>query len=412
MMSWFWRRSRQNHDITSSLGPLAWLWALFGGGLGWLALPWLSGNAGPPLADFWVAEAYPFLSALANAHFPWALAALVWLLTPRRRAWWGTVLVALALVLLSPFGWALATLVLGLEGLLAAGEALPDEGAVRTAAGLARRFVRTAAGRAALAVALGGGPYALYLGWALHTDPVLRLWTAQNRTPLLPWWNLALAFSPALTLAGLGLAPAWRRQRCLVLWAGVTLLFVLLPFGVQRRFLIGWYVPLVGLAVLGLARFPWGRRATLAAWALSLPTLLLFVPGALSAARTHPRGPYLPRDEAQAMHWLAQHTEPDALILASPATGPFIPALTGRRVLYGHPMETVNALKWRELTHGFFAGCLDVQEAHRLVEAEGVDWIYYGPAEQALGGFPLGVGVRQAARIGRVVIYRVVEDGP
>ena len=31
------------------------------------------------------------------------------------------------------------------------------------------------------------------------------------------------------------------------------------------------------------------------------------------------------------------------LILSSPEMGLFIPAQTGRRVLYGHPFETVNA---------------------------------------------------------------------
>ncbi|HEX7557103.1 MAG TPA: hypothetical protein VF338_10800, partial [Leptolinea sp.] len=38
-----------------------------GGGLGWILLPF--GKFG---ADFWVAEAFPFLSGLANPHFPLA----------------------------------------------------------------------------------------------------------------------------------------------------------------------------------------------------------------------------------------------------------------------------------------------------------------------------------------------------
>ncbi len=378
----------------------AWLWALFGGGLGWLALPW---NAAQPTLDFWLSEAYPFLSALANAHFPWALAAMVWLLTPQRRAGPWAVGAALALSVLSPFGWTLTWLILTLD--LAVGVGL----AWRAGAPLGEAVRRQALWPLWGAVTLGGGPYAAYTFWATHTDPILRQWTAQNVTPLGPWWDLVLSFAPPLLLALGGAVQPHPARRRLLVWAGASLLLATLPLALQRRFLMGWYVPLVGLAVLGLAQHPWGRRAWLTAWLLALPTVLLFYPGALSAAQSHLRGPYLPRDEAQAMAWLAQHTAPHALVLASPASGPFIPALAYRRVLYGHPMETVDALKWRELTHGFFAGCLDVSEAHRLVEAQGVGWIYYGPEEQALGGFPLGVGVTQAARLGRVVIYRVEE---
>jgi len=212
-------------------------------------------------------------------------------------------------------------------------------------------------------VALGGGPYAAYAFWATHTDPLLRAWTAQNLTPLGAWWEVGLAFSPALALAVLGLLPSHPGRRRLAWWAGGALLLAGLPLGLQRRLLLGWMVPLVGLAVLGLSALPRGRLWVALAWGLSLPTVLLFVPGAWSAARGHLRGPYLPRDEARAMAWLAQHTTSDALVLASPATGPFIPALTGRRVLYGHPMETVDAAMWRERTAAFFSGTLSGEEA-------------------------------------------------
>ncbi len=48
-----------------------------GAGLGWLAVPF-----GAFTADLWVAEAYPFLSAYANPHFPLGLALILWLTTP------------------------------------------------------------------------------------------------------------------------------------------------------------------------------------------------------------------------------------------------------------------------------------------------------------------------------------------
>ncbi|HEX7557065.1 MAG TPA: hypothetical protein VF338_10610, partial [Leptolinea sp.] len=50
----------------------AFLLLSVGGGLGWVLLPF--GKFG---ADFWVAEAFPFLSGLANPHFPLALGLMV-----------------------------------------------------------------------------------------------------------------------------------------------------------------------------------------------------------------------------------------------------------------------------------------------------------------------------------------------
>ena len=52
---------------------------------------------------------------------------------------------------------------------------------------------------------------------------------------------------------------------------------------------------------------------------------------------------YLTQDETAALNWLKDNTAADAVILAGPEMGLFIPAQTGRRVIYGHPFETVNA---------------------------------------------------------------------
>ena len=51
------------------------LWAALGSGMGWLislATGYLSG-------DFWIAEAFPFLSMYANPHFPLGLALVLWI---------------------------------------------------------------------------------------------------------------------------------------------------------------------------------------------------------------------------------------------------------------------------------------------------------------------------------------------
>jgi len=50
---------------------------VFGSGLGWIGI-----LAGKFTSDFWVAEAYPFLSMYANLHFPLGLGIMICMLLP------------------------------------------------------------------------------------------------------------------------------------------------------------------------------------------------------------------------------------------------------------------------------------------------------------------------------------------
>jgi len=92
----------------SRLVKVAFALAALGSGMGWLA-----SFLGVFTADLWVAEAYPFLSAYANPHFPLALAILMWVLTPFRENSWPegtlvrallTVLAGVGLGIVLPFG--------------------------------------------------------------------------------------------------------------------------------------------------------------------------------------------------------------------------------------------------------------------------------------------------------------------
>ena len=382
----------------------AWLVALFGLGMGWVILPWAARTPFLPM-DLWVAEAYPLLNILTNAHFPWALALMVFLLTPAEGRWLHG-LAALALALLSPFGVVLTGLILAVD----------FAWAYSTTASVTpwwdfRRFppaVRRPLTRG-LWMAVGGVPYTAYTYWVTHHDPVLAAWTSQNYTSLPPWWNVLFGLLPWAALALVGM---WQhgfpgRTRLLVVWAGVSLGLALLPTALQTRFLMGIYIPLVGLAV-GAAR---PRR--LWAFALLVLPFSLILTVAYPAktafvARERMLPQYLSPDEAQAMTWLREHTPPESIVLAAPQTGLLIPAFTGRRVLYGHPMETVEAPRYRELTGDFFRRCFHGQQAWDFLHREGVDYIFLGPRERALGGLPIYLPPESVvARFGEVVIYRV-----
>ena len=389
--------------------------ALFGAGLGWLAYPF-----GAFISDFWVAEAYPFLSAYSSAHFCLGLALLLWLLrfAIEGKPFIWLVLLAFFLSIVNPFGVVIALAALGS---LVAWDFIsnlkcdkPVDTNLRSLpAWLARLPVSLPS---FLWVLLGGSPLVFYAFFVFSTDPVMMGWNAQNLTPSPPLWDLLLSISPALLLAGWG---AWlafrrgdRRAHLLALWLVVDLALLYLPLDLQRRLMTGLFVPVVGLA--GIAVEHWMARSELrarlaltACLILSLPTNLLVLMAAFSGIQSHNLLPYLLTREAQALDWIEANTPERALVLASPEVGLWIPARTGRRVVYGHPFETVNAEVEKTAVTAFFAGGLP--DAAQFLKERQIDYIFYGPREHALGVLPLLPGWQPVYQSDGITIYAVAD---
>lgn len=412
---------------------LAFTLAGVGSGVGWIALLF-----GAITSDFWVAEAYPFLSAYTNPHFSLGLAILLWLLVPVRPVdksfgLLETLVIffgAFALGIISPFGVVVALSVLGVETLLVVrlrkwstdGNRCFNNFEEYLHAG--RSWVLSNQGRI-FWIILGGGPVLLYYLWVTLTDPLLAGWNSQNLTPSPPIWDLAIALSPVIILAVHGARDVMKEnaypQRLLVIWAGVGIAFLYLPFGLQRRFMMGLYIPLTGLAILGLDDLLKGMRdeavrrrrfrfLTVVLFLFVLPTNLVILLSTLHGIQTHDPMLYLTHGEDRALSWLVKSTSPNSLILAAPETGLFIPAHTGRRVIYGHPFETVNAEEEKEVVQQFFLGIEGFTSQNQaLVELvnRDVDYIFFGPRERALSGLDSLIGFTAEYDGEGVTIYAV-----
>lgn len=316
--------------------------ALFGSGLGWLAVAF-----GGFTSDFWVAEAYPFLAAVANAHFPMGLALQIYLVTPDARQQPAfRLLAAFVLSVIYPFGWAVAVATLAANAVVA--RALSSEAAPTM--------------HQATWALLGGLPYAVYALWIANAHPVLAQWNVQNLTPAPLAWDLALALSPALGLAAFGAYQAVRQRQAnlyvLVAWAATCIGLVYFPLGLQRRLISGLFIPLAALAVVGLTGLVRTRGrlriAIAAVLLLSLPTNLLILLGGMQAARSQEPALYLSTDETAAYDWLDEQAASETLVLAPEAYGLRLPAYTSQRVWYGHPFETVQAEQHRAELEAFF----------------------------------------------------------
>ena len=387
---------------------LAFLLASFGSGLGWLALPF-----GGFTSDFWVAEAYPFLSAYVNPHFALSLALLLLLLdpidrlvenqtlrTPRISVVLQFALTSLALAMISPFAVLIALMIW--VGMLI-------WEVVQATLEHSRPVLRGYIDRLTC-IALGGVPVVVYQYIVINSDPLLSGWRIQNVTPSPPVWDALISLAPLLLLVPYG---AWvvflnrnKEQRLLLVWVFVGLFLLYAQFGLQRRFMLGIYIPVATLAALSIE---WMVRDGRRFWFHSvllllmvLPTNLLVLQAARHGIQTRDERLYLSRDEVNALAWVEANTSPDALILAAPETGLFIPARTGRRVIYGHPFETVHAEEQK-------ARVLKIYRGEAMPDPKAwldlVDYVYYGPREREIGRNVLFDALRVVYQNTSVVIY-------
>lgn len=378
----------------------AWLMFCLGSGLGWLATP-----LGEITSDFWVAEAFPFLTVFSNAHFPLTWAGLLWLFewtlpglapppTFKRLA-----LIALGVTLQAQVQpMVLLTLGLILGGMVA--------GRWLTTRTFARDEWVTL-----LVVGLAAGPWILNALWVTRANPVLAAWNAQNLTPTPVWWDVLLSGGVPLVLALVGLFIASRRRgpldQVLIYWFVLGTLSLYAPFDLQRRLALGLWMPVTLLAILALrtALLPRLRPAwrPLALTALVLPMLftnaLVYV-SVVAAVQMRDPALFLTPDEDAALAWLAGRARGN-VVLASPEIALRLPARTDARVIYGHPFETVEAETRRMAVEDYFAGRTSLGD---FSARYAVDYIFYGPREKLLG-VPDLTAWRAVFQQGDVTIY-------
>ena len=366
---------------------LAFLLVALSSGLGWLAV--MFGHLST--SDLVIPESNTFYSLHINPHFPAAMALMVGMLgqipniqhqisraaDSRRSAVSETVFLtaaSLALAIVQPFAVVTVYVTLGVYLALCWWRDRRIAWPI-----VWRTFI---AGMVTL-------PLLAYTLWVTQADPVLRGWTAQNLTPSPPVWDYVLGYGLILALAVPGAIVAAQRRGdtdlLLLAWVGVTVLLLYVPFAMQRRFSLGLHIPLAILAAIGLCRIAKRKLAIGAISAATLLTTLLVIVLALGGGLKHDPRLFVSRDEAAAMDWLHDHTPREAVVLASPEMGLFIPAWAGRRVVYGHPFETVDAERTKLRVETFFASDTSDAEREAMLHEWRAAFVFVGPRERAIG---------------------------
>ncbi len=372
---------------------LSTLLAVLGSGLGWIAA-----LAGLFTSDFWVSDAFPFLAAYSNPHFPLGFA---------------LILVILRLALL-PFDARRAAIlfICGLSLAIILPFALVVVGVICAAVfawdSLSQRSFRP---WKYIPIFAGGIPILLYQVYLTATHPALAAWNAQNITLSPPLWDFLISLSPALLLGLFGLPAAWRARqqpamRLLLLWFVVGGLLVYVPFSLQRRFFMAYFIPVAGMAILGVQEILRAHRwrwLVPALFTTSLLTNVMLIAAGVGGVASQAPELFRSADELAAMRWIENNTASDALVLTGTQTGAYVPGLTGRRVIYGHAFETVNAKAVEAAVKAFFDGTGSLDTLEYATE---VNIILVGPREEMPPGWRPPPGFTPAFTSGGVNIYK------
>lgn len=400
---------------------LAFWLALFGSGLGWLV-----SQFGMFTSDLWVAEGYPFLAAYANPHFPMGMAILLWIITPeisevevRRKKFdiANTIFMiggSIILGIILPFGVVLAGVILGGIVVWDVWEQFSQHKRDSWKLNLVSAMLgKSVTFRKLVLLLIGGLPVLIYEVWITASDPLLSIWNEQNLTASPALWDLMFSFAPILVIALPGIWLITRKRdsiaRILIVWACLGLLLLYIPWSLQRRFILGYMIPLAGLAGICLD-FLTARRRSLGlaiiclVCILIIPTNLMIILGGIQAVQTKNPSVLLSVEEKRGLDWIAANSSQDSVILASPQMGLFIPAYSGRRVLYGHPFETVNAKEMEATVMNLFNGTINLVEENAMQD---VDYIFYGPRERELGVVTQESGIHVIYSSEDLLIYKV-----
>ncbi|MCZ7542809.1 MAG: hypothetical protein M5R40_04395 [Anaerolineae bacterium] len=410
-----------------------------GSGMGWLAVALdptaLDTTTNRLLPDLTIPEAFPLYAAYTNPHFPFAIGLLA-------------LIVSIYIEVFRPgkheeptvYNEGLFLTVASLLLAVVMPQAIIPIG-VALAVYLVVRMVRERRAplyEASWAVPLWfpAAPFAIYYLVVTQINPAFAAWNAQNVTPSPPPQYYLAGYGLLLVLALPGIARAVRRfepdgDQLMVVWLAVNAALLYVPTNYQRRLTVGLLIPLVYFAVRGTEDY-WRnlvpprlmRPAIILAFVLLIPSNVLAMGVSLLGTVTDKEAGLdnnllLETDYANLLIWMRvvvpqEVSERPTVVLASPDYSMFVAGWSGRRVVYGHPYETIDAEHKRQRVLDFYNGLdCDLLEGESWQDTRWrVDYVVVGPRERALGeGADAGACVEGLGAplmtFGDVALYRI-----
>jgi len=378
----------------------AFIIIIFGSGLGWLAV-----LANKITSDFWVAEAYPFLSMYANPHFPIGLGLMISMLIPGKRDFLKSVIIGVPLAIIQPFSIVILIVVFLIRFIVEIFETKGLELEIITQS----RYLIILIG-----LGLTGGIILIYQYWSILSDPVLSIWNFQNQTPPPDPVDFLISFLPVILMGFFGAKEAWKTElgKTLIIWSVVSILLLFVPWNLPRRFLTGLFIPLGGLSIIGLKKMTKIRKYSFQARViifliLILPTNLVVLISGIQAAKNYDQNIYYSANLGKCFQWIDINIDVDELIMADEYIGLLIPSVTGNRVIYGHPFETANAEIELNFINDFYDRKLINFEDIGILTARNIDLILVQKDNNPLFGIQNTDKIRIVYRNPDYVLYEL-----
>jgi len=380
----------QETDIQDQLKPFAMFAVLFGGGLGWLYM--VSGDIP---ADFWVAEAFPFLSAFTNPHFILSFAVILYILRAvNGRQYTRSVLIKIVisgfvLANISPFAVGFAGFILLIDFLWE------------------YFFEKRVEIKGLIAFCLFSLPISIYQIFIVRGNDLLSAWNDQNITPAPSLVNFIFSFSPFLILNIILLFWVWKKKIRLtkrmityLAWFLFATILIYLPINLQRRFMVGLFLPVVLLSFELLSKFileqttneQKGKRISFAMVVLSVFSNLIILFGSISGVLSLSENLFIRAQDYDVIKWLETNADQYEVVLSEENLGLYIPAFTNLRVVIGHPFETPNYESTKSDVEAMYANP-GTKEINYMIEKYSPDFIVFKNEDFDGQGLPLGQNV-------------------
>lgn len=379
--------------------------AIVGGGLGWLILvagrrEWL----GTLPLEFYSPESFGFLALFGIPHLALARALLLWSLVrflrqvtasqdqnPTLGEGLKTGLLWLLAALAQPLTGMLLGLLVGLYLVGLAGWLAWRQGHDQASDWARwRRLLRLSVYSGLIPVV-----FWLYNLVAFQVDPFLRTWTLQSHLPAPHPLHYLLAYALLLPFAVLGGREALRANPWLgwmpLIWLLSLPFLAYAPFSMQRRLPEGVWVAIVTLAMVYIEkrRFRWLERPAPALVAVLICAFssILIVVGGLGAA-LHPGLPlFRSDDETGLFENISTIASKEDVVLSAYDTGNALPAWTPQFVVIGHRPESAYFDSTDRAVRSFYQDSTSDESRRGLLQGFSVDYVVWGPAERALGGW-------------------------
>ena len=376
-----------------------------GSGFGWILSP-LTGDTS--FIDLTTPGAFPFASTLVNIHFPLAMACLALIadviivmfrpgMTENPTVQnGGAVVFLLSMILIFVYPPAIIPFALAFAACL-----------------LIYWYSRREIDKAQLYWFMWFGvpalPMVLYYAAVMKYNPlVAEIWSQQSLSPRPSLIVLLLSFGLPLWIAMPGIYRAVRRfepdgDRLMLVWMIVIVISIYSPTHIQQDFAFAIMIPIIYFATRSVEDFWFDlvrRRKRQIQIFVALIPLLAAGNFFVASLPLYPivdgdfdEAPWLvlQHDYIRAFNWLESNADSGDVILAAPDVSLWIPARTGKQVVYGHPQQTANAIKKELVVLGWYAET-ELDECGALLQGEysfegdyTVKYIVFGPHERKIG---------------------------